>query len=90
MKYFGALKAGSTIANTWAITHATNKYVIADLNILRLLNSAMYFLKFTLNQSSFLFNKIQFFTLIISAGLERLEATEKGLRQKDEYPKSSA
>lgn len=51
MKYFGALKAGSTIANTWAITHATNKYVIADLNTLRLLNSAMYFLKFTLNQS---------------------------------------
>ena len=51
MKYFGALNAGRTIANIWVITQATNKYVIADLNTLRLLNSAMYFLKFTLNQS---------------------------------------
>jgi hypothetical protein len=30
------------------------------------------------------------FNFIISAGLERLKATEKGLRQKEEYPKSSA
>jgi hypothetical protein len=29
------------------------------------------------------------FTVIISAGLKRLEATENGLRQKKEHPKSS-